>query len=65
MEGANEAARQAVNGLLAQTGSTSAPAALYNLYVPPEFVLEQEIDAARYAAGQPNVLDIGPTGLPL
>ncbi|HEY1830481.1 MAG TPA: FAD-dependent oxidoreductase [Acidimicrobiales bacterium] len=65
MEGANEAARQAVNALLAQTGSSSAPAPLYNLYVPPEFVLEQEIDADRYAAGQPNVLDVGPTGLPL
>jgi uncharacterized protein with NAD-binding domain and iron-sulfur cluster len=65
MEGANEAARQAVNALLAQTGSSSAPADLYNLYVPPEFVPEQDIDAARYAAGQPNVLDVGPTGLSL
>ncbi len=65
MEGANEAARQAVNALLAQTNSTEAPAALYDLYVPPEFAIEQQVDAARYAAGQPNLLDVVPPTLPI
>jgi uncharacterized protein with NAD-binding domain and iron-sulfur cluster len=65
MEGANEAARQAVNALLVQTGSNAAPARLYDLWVPPEFALLKQIDAALYAAGQPNALDLVPSGVAL
>jgi uncharacterized protein with NAD-binding domain and iron-sulfur cluster len=65
MEGANEAAREAVNALLAQSGSTAAPATLGKLWQPPGLALEFQIDEQRYKTGQPNILDIVPAGLPL
>ncbi len=52
MEAANEAARRAVNCLLAATGSTAAPAKLWPL-AEPEFLKPlQEIDRIRFALGQ-------------
>jgi uncharacterized protein with NAD-binding domain and iron-sulfur cluster len=65
MEGANEAARQAVNALLAQSGSSAAPATLGKLWQPPGLTLEFGVDEQRYKTGQPNILDIVPAGLPL
>ena len=57
MDGANQGGRQAANGVLAAAGSTAAPADLWPLYAPPEFELFRDIDAALYAAGQPNMFD--------
>jgi uncharacterized protein with NAD-binding domain and iron-sulfur cluster len=65
MEGANEAAREAVNALLAQSGSGAAPATLGTLWQPSELSAEFHLDAQRYAAGQPNIFDTVPTGVPL
>jgi uncharacterized protein with NAD-binding domain and iron-sulfur cluster len=65
MEGANEAARQAVNALLAQSGSSAALATLGKLWQPPELALEFQVDELRYKAGQPNILDIVPAGVSL
>jgi hypothetical protein len=65
MEGANEAARQAVNHLLARSGSTNAPATLGKLWQPSELALEFKIDEQRYKTGQPNLYDIVPAGLGL
>jgi len=56
MEGANEAARRAVNCLLLAAGSTAQPAQLWPL-TEPEFLKPlQEIDRIRFALGQPHHL---------
>jgi uncharacterized protein with NAD-binding domain and iron-sulfur cluster len=60
MEGANEAARRAVNQLLAAAGSREAPSTVYPLYRPPEFEPLRQQDAIRYARGQANVFDVPP-----
>jgi hypothetical protein len=65
MEGANEAGRQAANALLAESGSNAAPATIGTLWQPAELDAVRKIDAQRYKAGQPNVLDIVPAGVPL
>ena len=65
MEGANEAARQAVNAILAQSGSSAGPATLGTLWQPSELALEFQVDEVRYRAGQPNTLDMPPPGVPL
>ncbi|MBO0767805.1 MAG: FAD-dependent oxidoreductase [Solirubrobacterales bacterium] len=65
MEGANEAGRQAANAILSRSGSSAAPASLGTLWEPSEWDAAKRTDAARYAAGQPNLLDIIPAGLPL
>lgn len=57
MEGANEAGRQAANAILQAAGSTAQPATLGTLWQPAELDPEFQLDARRYAAGQPNVLD--------
>ncbi len=59
MEGANEAGREAVNRLLDAAGSGAAPAAKYTLYDPPEMEGAKRADAELYAAGRPNLLDVG------
>jgi uncharacterized protein with NAD-binding domain and iron-sulfur cluster len=59
MEGANEAAREAVNRLLDAAGSKAAPAAKYALYDPPEMEGEKAVDAELCRAGRPNLLDVG------
>lgn len=57
MEGANEAARRAVNALLGAAGSREPPAKVYSPYSPPEFKQLQAIDAQRYSQGEPNLFD--------
>ena len=58
MEGANESGREAANAILEASGSNAAPAAKFKLYDPPEFEELKRIDAQRFAAGQPNALDV-------
>ena len=59
MEGANESGRAAANALLDAAGSNAEPAEMFKLYDPPEFEALKAIDAERYRAGQPNLLDVG------
>jgi uncharacterized protein with NAD-binding domain and iron-sulfur cluster len=59
MEGANESGRAAANALLDAAGSKAEPAKTFRLYDPPEFEALKAIDAERYRAGQPNLLDVG------
>lgn len=56
MEAANEAARRAVNCLLAAAGSTSAPATLWPLEEPLFLKPFQEIDRIRFNLGRPHSL---------
>ena len=53
MEAANEAARRAVNGILAATGSRAEPCRLWNPYEPPVFAPWRAYDQARFDAGLP------------
>jgi geranylgeranyl pyrophosphate synthase/uncharacterized protein with NAD-binding domain and iron-sulfur cluster len=53
MEGANEAARRAVNGLLAATGSTAPSCDIWPLHEPEILLPLRLYDAARYRNGQP------------
>ena len=53
MEGANEAARRAVNGVLDATGFVGSRCGVWPLHQPEILVPLQRHDAARYAAGQP------------
>jgi uncharacterized protein with NAD-binding domain and iron-sulfur cluster len=62
MEGANEAGRQAANALLHASGSTASPAKIGTLWQPRELDPVRNLDARRYRAGQPNLLDSLPTG---
>jgi len=56
MEGANEAARRAVNCLLIAAGSPAQPAQIWP-FSEPEFLKPlQEIDRIRFALGQPHHL---------
>ena len=57
MEGANEAARAAVIGLLAAAGAQAEPVSTYSLYRPPELEPFKRLDAERYRRGLPHVLD--------
>jgi hypothetical protein len=65
MEGANEAGRQAANAILGAAGSGAQPATLGKLWQPSELDADFRIDAQRYKAGQPNLLDIIPASIPL
>jgi hypothetical protein len=53
MEGANEAARRAVNGILDASGSSAARCAIWNLQEPQLFAPWRELDRARYRQGLP------------
>lgn len=53
MEGANEAARRAVNGILQAAGSSAPPCALWNLHEPAIFEPWRAIDQVRYHQGLP------------
>ncbi|ASF07935.1 putative oxidoreductase [Nocardia brasiliensis NBRC 14402] len=59
MEGANEAARTAVNALLDAAGSPAARAQLFTRAAIPAFEPLRQMDAARLRAGQPNLFDLG------
>jgi hypothetical protein len=56
--------RRAANAILGQSGSSEAPAKTIGTYRPPEWEPFKQIDALRYADGQPNLLDVELTGLP-
>ena len=51
MEAANEAARRAVNGVLAASGSTAPPARLWPLEEPEFLKPLQELDRIRFRLG--------------
>jgi hypothetical protein len=57
MDGANAAARAAVNALLDATGARTDRVPIYTPYTAPEFAEAKELDARRYASGEPHVLD--------
>jgi uncharacterized protein with NAD-binding domain and iron-sulfur cluster len=57
MEGANEAARHAVNALLDRAGSLAPRAQVFDRWLPEEWAALRELDDQRYAAGQPNLFD--------
>ena len=65
MEGANEAGRQAANAILERTGSTASRATLQGLWEPAEYATAKQTDDERYRAGQPNLVDVVPAGVPL
>lgn len=65
MEGANEAARQAVTALLAGSGSSAARPTIGTLWQPSELDAAFRLDEQRYRAGQPNILDVVPAGVAL
>ena len=44
MEGANEAARRAVNGIIAASGSNASPCSLWKLHEPEIFQLLRDYD---------------------
>ncbi len=54
MEAANEAARQAVNGILQQSGSNAPPAELWPLAEPDFFKPMIEYDRVRFNLGLPH-----------
>jgi hypothetical protein len=56
MEGANEAARRAVNGILARSGSHAEPCHLWRLQEPAIFAPMREYDRLRFELGLPNAL---------
>ena len=57
MEGANEAARRAVNALLDESGSREAHAPRWDLYRAPEFEPWKLLDAERWRRHEPNIFD--------
>ncbi len=57
MEGANEAARAAVNGILDAAGSTAPRCQVRTLYQAPEFAPLRAEDEVNYRLGLPNVFD--------
>ena len=52
MEGANEAARRAVNGILAASGSQERKCDVWELHTPFALRVLQDIDAVRFALGK-------------
>ncbi|AYC40128.1 hydroxysqualene dehydroxylase [Streptomyces griseorubiginosus] len=59
MEGANASARQAVNALLDQAGSSAPRCTVTPLFRPPELESLKRHDHFRFKAGLPNVFDLG------
>lgn len=55
MEGANEAARRAVNGILAASGSSEPPCRLWPLREPPIFAPARRLDLVRFKLGLPHI----------
>lgn len=56
MEGANEAARRAVNGILDLTGWSGPRATIWDFEEPAVFALSRIQDSIRYSLGLPHVL---------
>jgi hypothetical protein len=59
MEGANEAARRAVNILLDRAGSSAERCAVHELFQPPELEPLKAVDEQLLGQGLPNALDRG------
>lgn len=57
MEGANDAARAAVNALLDESGSAEPHAPRWALYRAPEFEPWKALDRERWRRNEPNVFD--------
>jgi uncharacterized protein with NAD-binding domain and iron-sulfur cluster len=57
MDGANAAARGAVNALIENSGSSAPPSPIFDRHTAPEFQAAKRIDADRYRRGLPNLLD--------
>jgi uncharacterized protein with NAD-binding domain and iron-sulfur cluster len=57
MEGANEAARRAVNGILAASGSSALKCNIWPLHRSPFLAPLRELDRIMLAAGQKHVLE--------
>ncbi len=62
MEAASYNARRAVNEILDKAGSGESPCAAIGPYQPPEWEPFKQLDAQRYASGQPNFFE-APTEL--
>jgi 15-cis-phytoene desaturase len=58
MEGANEAARRAVNAILERTVSTERPCQLWTLQEPARFDRWKRLDARLYRMGQPHLFEL-------
>ncbi len=58
MEGANEAARWAVNAILTRSGSTAAPCQIWPLSEPDRFAPWRALDAKLYARGRPHLFEM-------
>jgi uncharacterized protein with NAD-binding domain and iron-sulfur cluster len=58
MESANEAARRAVNGILAASGSSSPRCAVWKLDEPAVFKPLQALDRLRFQRGEPHILNV-------
>ncbi|HEY1814030.1 MAG TPA: FAD-dependent oxidoreductase [Kofleriaceae bacterium] len=58
MEGANEAARWAVNAIIERSGVNVAPCQIWALAEPATFDLWKSIDAKLYAHGKPHLFEI-------
>jgi uncharacterized protein with NAD-binding domain and iron-sulfur cluster len=58
MEAANEAARRAVNGVLAATGSSAAPCDIFPMRLPPALGPLIRLDEGRFRAARPHVLEV-------
>jgi uncharacterized protein with NAD-binding domain and iron-sulfur cluster len=63
MEGANEAARRAVNAILDEEGSAHVRCPIWELQEEPFFDLAKEIDDVRFARGRPHFMDEFPVNL--
>jgi 15-cis-phytoene desaturase len=57
MEGANEAARRAVNAILERSGSAQPKCALWPLHEPPILEPLRGLDLAMFRRGEPNIFD--------
>ncbi|WP_051712687.1 hydroxysqualene dehydroxylase [Spirillospora albida] len=57
MEGANESGRAAANALLDAADSPADPVPIAKLHQPPELDGLKKLDAQRYRAGRPHLLD--------
>jgi hypothetical protein len=58
MEGANEAARRAVNTILLRSASTAAPARTWPLTEPDRFTPWKKLDERLYQHGRPHLFEI-------
>ena len=59
MEGANESGRQAANAILAESGVSGTPAAIYELHRPKEWEALKVVDKQMYRLGLKNAFDVG------